>query len=313
VLAVVLWSHVRSEVNPWETATFRVPLSGAAPSRLLVLNREKIPREVHVTLRAPRSRMRELNGSALPNPLAPDEALLLNTSGVRASLDYSLARLGTQDIPVETQVTLGNVEFLASKPSDVVVQLDQAAQRDASIEAQPLPARGYLIESVRLGSTSATLFGPSKALERVQLVRAVVRSGPLKLDASKRIEAPLEAVDSDGDKVRDVVIEPSSIGVFATLREVITEKEVPLEARLLNAPPGDVLGDPQVLPSRLKLRGPMLELEKIGALRVPLNATLAQRQNEFVQRRITITLPPRVSVLGDAEVLVRAPLRSRER
>jgi YbbR domain-containing protein len=316
VLAVVLWSHVRGEVNPWETASFRVPLNGAAPSHLLVLNREKIPREVRVTLRAPRSRLRELKGFAPPNPLAPDETPTLNTGDVRASLDFSLARLGTQDVPVETRVAIEDAEFIAVKPSDIVVQLDQASQQERSIEAQIAPARGYLIDGVRLGAGSATIFGPSKALGRVRNVRAVIRSGPLALGVAKRIAAPLEAVDEEGDKVPEVVVEPPTVGAFATLRQEIIEKEVPLQARLVNAPPGDVLGAPEVIPERLKLRGPLLELEKIGALRVPLDADLAQRQGAFLQRRVAITLPPRVLVLAQGssqdvgEVLVRAPLRS---
>ena len=72
ILAVGLWSHVRGEVNPWETATFRVPLAQLSPPpRFLILNAGKVPREVRVTLRAPRARLRAIKGFAPPNPLAP--------------------------------------------------------------------------------------------------------------------------------------------------------------------------------------------------------------------------------------------------
>lgn len=317
VLAIGLWSHVRGEVNPWETASFRVPLGVAAPSRLLVLNRDKLPREVRVTLRAPRSRLRELKGFAPPNPLsAPEAAPVLNTGALRASLDFSLAlslaRLGAQDVPVKIQAAVEDAEVIGVKPSDVVVQLDQAAQQDVLIEPRLAPARGYEIADVRLERAQATIFGPSKALARVQSVRALIRSGPLKLGEPQRIEAPLQAVDALGDKVREVTIEPSVVGALAILRQEMLEKEVPLQARVLNARPGQPIGEAQVLPGQLRLRGPRLELEKIGALLVPLDASLAQVRDGFLQRRVeigTIKLPPRVEVLGQREVLVRAPLR----
>lgn len=310
VLAVGLWSHVRGEVNPWETASFRVPLRGGAPPRLLVLNRDKLPREVRVTLRAPRSRLRELKGFSPPNPLAaPDEAPLLNTGAVRASLDFSLARLGAQDVPVNVQASIEDAEVLGFKPSGVVVRLDQAAHQDLAIEAHAEPARGYLIEDVRLELSQATVFGSPNTLGRVQSLRAVVRSGPLRLGKPRRIEAPLEAVDARGDKVPSITVEPSTVGTLATLREEMLEKEVPLQARVLNLAPQQQVGEPQVLPERLSLRGPRLQVEKIGALRVPLDAWLAESEGGFLQRRVTIQLPPGVQVVSEGEVLVRAPIK----
>jgi len=314
VLAVGLWSHVRGEVNPWETASFRVPLRVSAPSHLLILNRDKLPREVRVTLRAPRARLRELKGFSPPNPLAaPDEAPALNTGAVRAALDFklalSLARLGAQDVPVKAQASVKDAEVIGVKPADVVVRLDQAAHQELDIEAHAAPARGYLIEDVRLERAQATIFGPPKSLARVQSLRAVVRSGPLKLGAPRRIEAPLEAVDAHGDRVPEITVEPPTVGAAAVLREEMVEKDVPLQARLLHLAPEQQVGPAQVLPERLTLRGPQLEVEKIGALRVPLDVSLAQSQGGFLQRRVTIALPPRVRVVGESEVVVRAPLK----
>ncbi len=310
VLAIGLWSHVRGEVNPWETMSFRVPLRGAAPARLIVLNRDKLPREVRVTLRAPRARLRELKGFAPPNPLAADDASSAPSTGaVRAALDFSLARLGAQDVPVKAQALVQDAEVIGVKPANVVVQLDRAAQQELAIEAEPVAARGYRIENVRLDRSVGTLFGPSKSLARVQSLRARVRSGPLKLNAAHRIEAPLEATDARGERVPEVVVEPSGVGAVAVLREEVLQKDVPLEARLVNYAGQDALGSPQVLPDHLRLRGPRLLVEKIGSLRIQVDASRAQEQSGFLQRRVQIELPPRVRALEGAQVLVRARIR----
>ncbi len=310
ILAIGLWSHVRGEVNPWETMSFRVPLRDAAPSRLIVLNREKIPREVQVTLRAPRARLRELKGFAPPNPLAaPDEAPSLGNGAVRASLDFSLAQLGAQDVPVKAQASLEDAEVIGVKPANVVVHLDRAAQQELSIEAQLTSARGYSIEGVRLERSVATLFGPSKSLARVQSLRAIIRSGPLKLNAAHRIQALLEATDAGGERVPEVAVEPASVGAVAVLREQALQKDVPLQVSLVNVASGDTAGPPQVLPDHLTVSGPLLQIEKIGSLRIQVDASRAQKQDGFLQRRVQIELPPRVQVVGSDEVLVRARLR----
>jgi YbbR domain-containing protein len=319
LLAVGLWSHVRGEVNPWETASFRVPLQGAPPSRLLVLRPEKIPREVRVTLRAPRARLRELKGFAPPNPLAPlvspgapGEAPTLNTPEVRASLDFSRARRGEQDVPVRARAALEDVEVIGVKPAVVALALDRAEEQELAIEAEPAPARGYRIDSLRVERGTATAFGPARALEQVATLRARVRSGPLKLNRSAHTSVAVEPLDAEGKLVADVSVEPRTVSAFAVLREEVLEKAVPLEARLSNAPANVAASGAQVLPALIRVRGPLLEVEKIGALRLEVDASGGPdrgRADEFWQRRVRVTLPPRVRAVGSDQVLVRAPLR----
>ena len=124
VIAIALWSHVRGEVNPLETATFTVPLQAVAPAGLAIVNREAIPREVRVTLRAPRVTLREFKGGLPANPLAPPaDAPPLSARYVSARLEFPVASIGTASAPVKVESLASDTEVLGAKPTDVVVTL----------------------------------------------------------------------------------------------------------------------------------------------------------------------------------------------
>ncbi len=124
VIAIALWSHVRGEVNPLETATFTVPLQAQAPPQMRIVNRAQIPREVRVTLRAPRVTLREFKGGIPANPLAPpSDAPPLSARYVSATLDFPIAKIGTASAPVKVESLVGDAEVLGAKPTDVVVTL----------------------------------------------------------------------------------------------------------------------------------------------------------------------------------------------
>ena len=98
VLAVVLWSHVRSEVNPLETATFKVRLPHEPPPRMILVNEDKLPTTVEVTVRAPRQTLREIKGNAISNPLgAVDPTPSVTGEQIKVQLDYSKVRLGEHE------------------------------------------------------------------------------------------------------------------------------------------------------------------------------------------------------------------------
>ena len=49
VLSLVVWSHVRGQVNPWETMTFKARLKATAPRGFLLLNPQAVS-YTHLTL-----------------------------------------------------------------------------------------------------------------------------------------------------------------------------------------------------------------------------------------------------------------------
>src|SRR5687768_12560950 len=112
VLSVALWSHVRGQVNPWETATFKTRLKADIP-RGYIVQGQQLPKTVVVTLRGPRLTLRSLKGPAPANPLATGEdAPLLSTAQLRATLDFSEPRKGEQNVLVNVAADIEDIEVV---------------------------------------------------------------------------------------------------------------------------------------------------------------------------------------------------------
>lgn len=124
-LAVMLWSHVRGEVNPLESAVVEVPLRMRVPSGFVL--RGAMPTKVGVTLRGPRLALRDITGGALPNPLAPAEQSSKVVRGaIRAWVEVARPRVGRQQAVVRTQSFAPDVEASNARPGEVSFVLQRA-------------------------------------------------------------------------------------------------------------------------------------------------------------------------------------------
>jgi hypothetical protein len=124
VLAVLLWSHVRGEVNPLETTSVDVPLVVTPPPGLDF--RGELPTKVTVLLQGPRVSLRNIKGGALANPLAPsDQAPNIVEGAVRATLKVENARPGEQKLAVRATSNVADVEVLRVTPPDIPVTLER--------------------------------------------------------------------------------------------------------------------------------------------------------------------------------------------
>lgn len=124
VLAVALWSHVRGEVNPLETATFSIKVNAAPPQGWSLQNAAVVPRNVRVTLRAPRNTLRDLKGGVSVNPLAaPDAAPVLSDRVLKAHLEFPVVKAGASTATIKVDSDIEDAEVIGVKPADVVVSL----------------------------------------------------------------------------------------------------------------------------------------------------------------------------------------------
>lgn len=130
VLSIGLWSHVRGESNPLETATFSVRLDTGSPGNWRVVASDA-PKTVRVSVRAPHLELRSLGAATLPltNPLASPEtdAPPVLNGGLTASLDFSSAAKSSkapQTLPIRVESKRGDVEILGVKPASASVVLE---------------------------------------------------------------------------------------------------------------------------------------------------------------------------------------------
>ena len=124
-LAILLWSHVRGEVNPLETLTVDVPLSVTPPPGWRVAG--EVPTKVTLLLQGPRVSLRNIKGGALANPLIPtDQAPNIVDGAITAALSELRPRAGTQKCSVRTQSNVVDVEVLRASPPEIPILLEPA-------------------------------------------------------------------------------------------------------------------------------------------------------------------------------------------
>lgn len=124
IIAVFLWSHVRGQVNPWEVASFKIPLKALPPQGIVLGESSRLPKTVIVTVRGPRLTLRSLKGSTPVNPLTSTQAPTpLNSGAVHAAVDFTGAHPGIQSLPVNAQTNSYDLDVISINPSDVRVDI----------------------------------------------------------------------------------------------------------------------------------------------------------------------------------------------
>jgi YbbR domain-containing protein len=309
VLAIALWSHVRGQVNPWENATFKARLKVETPRGFVLLNARRMPADVTITLRGPRLALRALKGPAPANPLATGEdAPLLLSSQARAMLDLSNPHKGEQDAPVKVVADLEDIEVVGVKPSVVTVELDAAETRRFNIRPTLPAVPDLIIERATPSTPRVEVSGLSSQLDRISRVRAQVAPGKIGPEVLRngKIElsgVPLLAVDARGAPVENVRLEPESVNLRVTAREKQEEKTVRVAVTTSGDPvSGYAVGEIDVLPETLKVRGPRRILEKLNAL--PVKVDIKNYKGDF-NRRVAVDLPDGVEAINGRRVRVR--------
>lgn len=124
-LAVLLWSHVRGEVNPLETMTVDVPIKAVAPKGWII--NSEVPAKVTVLLQGPRLLLRNIKGTALATPLTPADVTPSAVEGaVRAEFDWERPQTGKQKVSIRAQSTVADVEVLSVTPAEIAIELEAA-------------------------------------------------------------------------------------------------------------------------------------------------------------------------------------------
>jgi len=310
ILAVALWSHVRGEVNPWETATFRVALGVSPPRNMVLSSDSKPPSIVRVTLRGPRSSLRLFKGSAPPNPLAPaDEVPLVGSDQLTARLEFATARKGRQEVTVTAETGVEDVEVIGIKPATVELTLDRAESDKFTVNPQfsPSALEDLRLDEIVVTPPRAEVFGPSTVLERVVTVRALADDRVLVPGAMRLTQVRLVALDGNDKVVSGVQVEPQVAQIRATVREEQATKELRLAPRLKGElADGYLVTSTSITPERVTVRGPARALREQSNLRVTLDVS---RAADDIRRSVRLTAPAGLTIVGDERATVTVNIR----
>ena len=297
LLALVVWVVAVNEENPTEERTFAEPVVVELiniPSDLIRVG--LVVTETTVTIRAPRSTWDALTAEQ-----------------IHLSADLMGQTPGTYDIPVSWHLDQPTARIIKLNPAFIRITLESRTTRELPIQVEPSgeSAQGYEAGRPQASASTATITGPSSAVDRVSQILVSISLANRKQDFDDEI--PLIPVDSSGRPVSGVTVAPATARVIVPITQkagfrdvavkVITQGQVAAGYRITNitvAPPvitvssGDPLrvGD---LPGYVETQ--------------PLDITNA---SDDIVQRLTLALPEGVAPVGEQSVLVQVNIAAIE-
>ncbi|MGQ9549098.1 MAG: CdaR family protein [Roseiflexus sp.] len=293
ILAFTLWVFVSYTQNPDRSIAYDnvpVDIEGLA-SGLIVIDKEGLPRtqrpEVDITI------------------LADDETVRnVRVSDLRPFVDLSGRGPGEHNVPVNV-VTTRSLRLQASAdPEYLLIRLDQEISRTVTLTVETtgvvpfgFEARAPQVTWRRQPVTSVTVRGPQGRVERVALVRARVDID--RLTANYNSPRTLEPVDTDGQPIAGVTVDPATVDVLVPIIPSVGLKRVPVLPSIAGAPAsGYIVAGVTVSPLLVTLTGssgPLDDAENV----VTENVEVTGAAQTFT--RTVALIPPRGTQLRFGE------------
>jgi len=198
-LALAVWVTAVTSANPDVTQTYPNPIPidfiGQDPGLVMT---GTFPRQVQVTLRAPRS---------IWNTLISGE------TAIRAVVDLTGLKAGTTSVEVQLQIPTQPVRIITITPQKFDLLLEQLVSTKMPVELTRLgePAIGYKTGDVVMDPAEVTISGPESFVAQIKHIRASLDLA----NARQSIETslPIRAVNESGAVVTGVSVNPDSIRV----------------------------------------------------------------------------------------------------
>jgi YbbR domain-containing protein len=260
---------------------------------LLIMN--DIPVQVRLTLNAPNSRWRVLNG---------------DPRSTRAWIDLEGLGPGEHLVDVNVQTVISPVRVVNRDPAEVLVVLEPEVMLTSPIElvVEGEPALGYMAAASTIEPAEVTITGPTSQVEQVDVIQAYLEISGERQTVEANL--PLRALNADGEEVDGITLTPASVSVVQPItllggyRNVI----VRVDTQDTSPAPGYRLTNIVVTPPSVILfsSDPRLVETLPGYIETqPLDLTGIEEDIETLLELIT---PEGVTVVNDQKVLVQVSI-----
>ena len=293
VLSIAVWVAAVTSADPDETRALSspVPLKVIGQDPGLIIN-SKLPTEVDVTLRAPRSVW---------------EVLDADPQAVQAILDLSGLSSGEHNLGLQIQIDARPVQIVSVSPGAVTFVLEDLAAQTFSVDLSLAgePAIGYQAGEVSLEPLEVVVAGAQSQVQKVDRVRISVNLSGIRenFDQSLRVEV----LDKSGQKVDGVTVSPESVLVTLPVTQQGGYRDVAVKVNILGrVASGYRLTDISVFPPVVTVfaSDPSLVSALPGVVETqPLELQSAEQD---ISARVALNLPAGISVVGEQTVLVQA-------
>lgn len=292
-LAVAVWISAVTSADPDETRLLPnpVPVQIIGQSPNLVLN-SPLPREVEVTLRAPRSVWTLIETD-------PDV--------VRAILDLSGMSSGPHTVELQIQVDVRPVQIVSVTPRTITFLLEPLITKNFNVDLSIAgeAAIGYQAGDASIEPGEVVVAGAQSQVEKVTRARVSINLNGIRENFDQSV--PVEILDEDGQSVEGVTVSPDTVHVTLPVSQQGGYRDVAVKVTIIGrVASGYRLTDLSVFPPVVTVfsTDPQLVNNLPGVVEtLPLDLKNAQ---EDINTRLALNLPSGVTIIGDQTVLVRA-------
>jgi YbbR domain-containing protein len=299
-MALAVWVAAVTAADPDEVRSLPDPVPveiiGQDPGLIITSD---VPKQIELTLRAPRSVW---------------EKLTSNKNEVRAILDLAGLSAGEHTLDIQIQISTQPVRIVSATPQTATITLEPLATRTFSVDLSIAgePAIGYQAGDPSLDPSEVVISGPQSQVERVTRIRASINLAGARESIEQSVS--VQALDENNQTVTGLGLNPAQVLVKVPISQqggyrdlavkVVVNGQVASGYRLANI---------SVFPPVVTVysNDPALVNSLPGVLETqPLDLEDA---NDELTTRLAINLPEGVSLVGDQTVLVRvnvSPIQS---
>lgn len=230
-------------------------------------------------------------------------------SDFQAWVDLSDVEVGAgpQSVPIQLRSIDPRVRVQSFEPQNVTVELDRLSEKVVQVEVDHGEApSGMTLGGVSADPSEVRVLGPATVLDRVVAARASVIFQTSGIDVDQDVE--LVAVDSVGDAVAQVNIEPATARIKVQIVSNEQTKALPVSPQITGSPAaGFELGPATVQPALITVQGEADELAALDSVDTQPIAVGGISE----QRTVTVgfALPTGVSALDTEDVTVTISVR----
>lgn len=292
VLALAVWVTAVTAANPDVTQAFPnpIPIEFIGQDPGLVMTGTVI-RQVQVTLRAPRSIWDTLLSGDVP---------------IRAVVDLTGLKAGTQSVNVQVQISTRPVRIISVNPQTFDLSLEQLVTVTMPVELalNGDPAIGYKAGNVIMDPAQAVISGPESFVAQVKHIRASLdlTNARQSVDAS----LPIQAVAESGSIVTGISVNPDKIQVSLPIIQQGGYRDLAVKVMITGQLAGGYrLKNISAAPLIVTVYSenlPLIESLPGFVETVPLDLSGASSN---INTHLTLNLPGGVLLIGDQTVSVQ--------
>jgi YbbR domain-containing protein len=236
-----------------------------------------------------------------------DKWALLRASSFRAYVDLSRQGPGIQAVPVIAESSDPQIQVLEVVPSTVSVRLEEIQERTVPVKVNLVGnvPFGYVYHAPKVDPEVVAVSGPASLVQSVQAASVDVRLDGITVEVDSAFHP--EAVDSAGNPVRNVQLNPQTVNVQLPVEQQVSYKQVGIRPTITGmVAQGYWIESVGTVPSSVTVVGDPKTLAAINYLETaPVNVDGAS--NSVVQN-VALTVPQGVSLVQQQSIRMQVTI-----